>query len=148
MKFKEFKPTNLAISNRTTIYIFTVILIIFGIMQYDATPKERFPEIVFPYFMVGTIHPGTAPADVESLITQPIEKQLKGVNGVKQIASNSIQDYSSIFIEFELSADEMQAYLDVRQAVDDARSDLPSDLFQEPQVTRINLSEIPVLFIN
>jgi multidrug efflux pump subunit AcrB len=148
MKFKEFKPTNLAISNRTTVYIFTVILVIFGIMQYNATPKERFPEIVFPYFMVGTIHPGTAPADVESLITQPIEKQLKGINGVKQIASNSIQDYSSIFIEFELSADEMQAYLDVRQAVDDARSELPSNLFQEPQVTRIDLSEIPILFIN
>ncbi len=148
MKFKEFKPTNLGISNRTTVYIFTVILIIFGIMQYNATPKEQFPEIVFPYFMIGTIHPGTAPADVESLITQPIEKQLKGINGVKQIASNSIQDYSSIFVEFELSADEMQAYLDVRQAVDDARSDLPSDLFQDPQVTRINLSEIPILFIN
>jgi len=148
MTFKEFKPTNLAISNRTTIYIFTVILVIFGIMQYNATPKERFPEIVFPYFMVGTIHPGTAPADVENLITRPIEKQLKGIDGVKQISSNSIQDYSSIFIEFELSADEMQAYLDVRQAVDDARSELPSDLFQEPQVTRIDLSEIPILFIN
>ncbi len=148
MKFKEFKPTKLAISNRTTVYIFTVILVIFGVMQYNATPKEQFPEIVFPYFMVGTIHPGTAPADVENLITRPIEKQLKGIDGVKQISSNSIQDYSSIFIEFELSADEMQAYLDVRQAVDDARSELPSDLFQEPQVTRINLSEIPILFIN
>ncbi len=148
MTFKEFKPTNLAISNRTTIYIFTVILVIFGIMQYSATPKERFPEIVFPYFMVGTIHPGTAPADVENMITRPLEKQIKGINGVKQISSNSIQDYSSIFIEFELTADEMQAYLDVRQAVDDARSELPSDLFQEPQVTRIDLSEIPILFIN
>jgi multidrug efflux pump len=148
MTFKQFKPTNLAISNRTTVYIFTVILVIFGIIQYNATPKERFPEIVFPYFMVGTIHPGTAPADVENLITQPIEKQLKGIDGVKQISSNSIQDYSSIFIEFELSADEMQAYLDVRQAVDDARPDLPSDLFQEPQVTRLDLSEIPILFIN
>ena len=148
MTFKQFKPSNLAIANRTTVYIFTVILVVFGIIQYNATPKERFPEIVFPYFMVGTIHPGTAPAEVESLITQPIEKQLKGIDGVKQISSNSIQDYSSIFIEFELTADEMQAYLDVRQAVDDARSELPLDLFQEPQVTRIDLSEIPILFIN
>ena len=45
MKFKEFKPTKLAISNRTTVYIFTVILVIFGVMQYNATPKEQFPEI-------------------------------------------------------------------------------------------------------
>jgi multidrug efflux pump subunit AcrB len=148
MKYKEFKPTNVAIANRTTIYIFTVLLIIFGIIQYNATPKEQFPEIIFPYFMIGTIHPGTAPADVENLITRPIEKQLEGIDGVKQISSNSIQDYSSIFVEFELSADETQAYLDVKQAVDDARSELPSDLFQEPQISRIDLSEIPVLFIN
>ncbi len=48
MKYKEFKPTNLAIPNRTTVYIFTVLLVIFGVMQYNATPKEKFPEIVFP----------------------------------------------------------------------------------------------------
>jgi multidrug efflux pump len=148
MKYKEFKPTNVAIANRTTVYIFTVLLILFGIIQYGATPKERFPEIVFPYFMIGTIHPGTSPADVENLITQPIEKQLKGIDGVKEISSNSIQDYSSIFVEFEISADETQAYLDVKQAVDDARSELPPDLFQEPQISRIDLSEIPILFIN
>jgi multidrug efflux pump subunit AcrB len=148
MKDKEFKLTNLAIRNRTTVYIFTVLLVIFGVMQYNATPKEKFPEMVFPYFMIGTIHPGTAPADVENLITRPIEKQLKGIDGVKTIISNSIQDYSSIFIEFEISADEIQAYLDVKQAVDDARSELPTDLFQEPDISRIDLSEIPILFIN
>jgi multidrug efflux pump subunit AcrB len=117
-------------------------------MQYDATPKEKFPEIVFPYFMVSTIHPGTSPADMENLITRPIEKHLKGIDGINHISSNSIQDFSSIFIEFELTADEMQAYLDVRQAVDDARGELPSDLFSEPEVSRIDLSEIPILFIN
>ncbi len=148
MKRKEFKLTNLSVANRTALYIFTVALLIFGFMQYDATPKEKFPEIVFPYFMVSTIHPGTSPADMENLITRPIEKQLKGIDGVKQISSNSIQDFSSIFIEFELSADEMQAYLDVRQAVDDARTELPPDLFSEPEVTRIDLSEIPILYIN
>lgn len=148
MKFKEFKLSNLAVRNRTTIYIFAVLLIIFGVMQYNSTPKEKFPEIVFPYFMIGTIHPGTSPADVENLITRPIEKHLKGIDGVEEISSNSIQDYSSIFIEFELSADEVQAYLDVKQAVDDARSELPQDLFQEPEISRIDLSEIPILFIN
>lgn len=148
MKKMEFKLTNLSVANRTTIYIFIVILVIFGFMQYNATPKEKFPEIVFPYFMVSTIHPGTSPVDMENLITRPIEKHLKGIDGIKHINSNSIQDFSSIFIEFELTADEMRAYLDVRQAVDDARGELPSDLFSEPEVTRIDLSEIPILFIN
>ena len=148
MKKIEFKLTNLSVANRTTIYIFTVILVIFGFMQYNATPKEKFPEIIFPYFMVSTLHPGTSPIDMENLISRPIEKHLKGIDGIKHISSNTIQDFSSIFIEFELNADEMRAYLDVRQAVDDARGDLPSDLFSEPEVTRIDLSEIPILFIN
>ena len=72
MKFKEFKLTNLSVKNLTTIYIFTAILVIFGFMQYNTTPKEQFPEIVFPYFMVSTIHPGTSPADMENLVTRPI----------------------------------------------------------------------------
>jgi len=148
MKKIEFKLTNLSVANRTTIYIFIAILVIFGFMQYDATPKEKFPEIVFPYFMVSTLHPGTSPIDMENLITRRIEKHLKGIDGIKHINSNSIQDFSSIFIEFELTADEMQAYLDIRQAVDDARGELPSDLFSEPEVSRIDLSEIPILFIN
>ena len=107
MKKIEFKLTNLSVANRTTIYIFIVILVIFGFMQYDATPKEKFPEIVFPYFMVSTLHPGTSPVDMENLITRRIEKHLKGIDGIKHISSNSIQDFSSIFIEFELTVDEM-----------------------------------------
>ena len=148
MNYREFKPTNVAVDGRTTILIFTILLVIFGVMQYQAVPKEEMPEIVFPYYMIGTIHPGTSPADIENLITRPIEKRLKGINGVKEISSKSIQDYSSIFIEFELSADETQAYLDIKQAIDEARSELPADLFQEPQIRRIDLSEIPILYIN
>lgn len=142
---RQFNLSNKAIDNRTTIYVFTVLLVIFGIMQYISTPKEKFPEVVFPYFMITTIHPGTSPSDVENLITRPIEKQLKGIKGIKHINSQSMQDVSLVIIEFEVTADEMQAYLDVKKAVDDSRADLPNDLFQEPELTQIDVSEIPIL---
>ncbi|MFC2165871.1 efflux RND transporter permease subunit [Acidobacteriota bacterium] len=148
MKNREFKLTNIAVENKTTVYIFLILLIIFGIMQYNATPKEEFPEIVFPYFVIATLHPGTSPLEMENLVTRPIEKHLKGIDGVKEIGSKSIQDFSSIFIEFEIDADETQAYLDVKQAVDDARTELPSDLFQEPEIRQIEFSERPILYIN
>ena len=148
MKFKEFKPSSFAIDGRTTVLILLFLVVVFGVMQYQAIPKEEMPEIVFPYYMIGTIFPGTSPADVENLITRPLEKHLKGINGIKKISSNSIQDYSSIFVEFEITADDMKAYQDVKQAVDDARSQLPSDLMRDPQIRRIDLSEIPVLYIN
>jgi multidrug efflux pump len=145
---KEFKLSNLAVDNKTTIYIFTFILIIFGIMQYQSTPKEKFPDIVFPYFMITTINPGTSPVDMENLITRPIEKELKGIKGIKHITSQSLQDYSVVVVEFEVTADETKAYLDVKQAVDDSRADLPNDLYEEPKITQIDVSEIPILYVN
>jgi multidrug efflux pump subunit AcrB len=148
VKFKEFKISNIAIDKKATVYIFTVILVIFGIIQYVTTPKEMFPDVVFPYFMITTIHPGTSPADMENLVTRPIEKELKGLKGIKHIKSQSLQDFSIIIVEFEVTADEMQAYLDVKKAIDDSRADLPNDLFQEPELTQIDVSEIPIIYIN
>ncbi len=145
---KEFKLSSRAVDSRTTVYIFTVLLAIFGIMQYLTTPKEKFPEIVFPYFMITTINPGTSPSDMENLISRPIEKELKGINGIRHINSQSLQDVSLIIVEFEVDADETRAYLDVKQAVDDARTELPNDLYQEPDLRRIDVSEIPILFVN
>jgi len=145
---KEFSLTNRAVDNKVTIYIFTVLLTIFGIIQYMSTPKERFPEVVFPYFMISTIYPGTSPADMENLVTRPIEKELKGINGIKHINSQSLQDVSLIIVEFDVNTDEIQAYLDVKKAVDDSRADLPTDLLQDPELTQIDVSEIPIMFVN
>lgn len=145
---KYFKLSNWAVENRVTVYIFTILLTLFGIMQYLSTPKEKFPEIVFPYFMITTINPGTSPTDIENLITRPIEKELKGLKGVRHINSQSLQDVSLIVVEFYVNADETQAYLDVKKAVDDSRAELPNDLFQEPELKQIDVSEIPILYVN
>lgn len=148
MKVRKFKLTEFAVDNRLTIYFITIILIVAGTMSYLSTPKESFPEIVFPYFSITTIYPGTAPEDMENLVTRPIEKELKSINGIKHISSKSLQDFSLIFIEFETNVDEMTADLDVKEAVDKAMTELPDDLADDPEVTRIDLSEIPVLYIN
>ncbi len=145
---KNFGLSNRAIDNKTTVYIFTILVTIFGIMQYLTTPKEKFPEITFPYFMITTIHPGTSPVDVENLITRPIEKELKGINGIKHINSQSLQDVSLIVVEFEVNVNETKAYLDVKKAMDDSRTELPTDLYQEPELKQIDVSEIPILYVN
>lgn len=151
-KEKEFPITNAAIRNRVTVYIFTVILIVAGIIAYQSTPKESFPEVTFPYFSVSTIYVGTSPEDMVNLVTHPLEKELKSVKGVKKISSKSIQDFSLIFIEFETNVDENRAMQDVKDAVDKSKPNLPPELSVEPnslpEVTRIDLSEIPVLNIN
>ena len=97
---RKFKPTYLALKNRTTVYIFTALLVFFGLFSYNQMPREAFPEIVVPYIFIQTVYPGNSPVDIENLITRPIEQELKGMKGIKQVTSASYQDVSTIFVEF------------------------------------------------
>ena len=146
--FKEFKPSSWSIDNKTTIFILTVIITLAGMMAYNSLPKENFPDISLPQIFVSVVHPGTSPADMENLIAKPIEKQVKGASGVKKITSNSVQDFTSVIVEFNTDVSVADAKQRVKDAVDKARSDLPNDLKQEPSITDINFSEIPILYVN
>lgn len=145
---KEFKPTSWSIDNKTSIYIMTLIVTLAGIFSYVNLQKENFPDIVIPTVMVATVHPGTSPSDMENLITRPIEKELKAINGVKKITSNSMQDFSMIAVEFNTDVEVPEAKQQVRDAVDKARADLPTDLDQEPNIQEINFSEFPIMYVN
>ena len=146
--FKEFKPSSWAINNKTTIYILTVIITLAGIATYNSLPKENFPDITLPQVFVSVIYPGTSPSDMENLVAKPIEKQIKGVSGVKKVKSTSTQDFTSVLVEFNTDVNVAEAKQKIKDAVDKSRSDLPNDLPQEPAVTDINFSEIPILFVN
>ncbi len=145
---KEFKPTSWSIDNRASIFIITVIITLAGIMSYNALPKEQFPDVVVPTIFVSTIYPGASPSDIEQLVTKPIEKQLKGISGVKKVKSNSIQDFSSIIVEFNTNLDVPICKQKVKDAVDKAARDLPTDLLQDPTITEFDISEVPIMNVN
>ena len=104
-KFKQFKPTTWSIKNKTSIYLIMLFVSMAGIFQFMTLPKEQFPDIVIPTIYVQTIYVGNSPKDMENLVTQPIEKQLKSISGIKidKITSTSIQDFSAIIIDFDAS---------------------------------------------
>jgi multidrug efflux pump len=145
---KEFKPTSWAIDNKVSIYVATVIICLAGIMTYIGLPKENFPEVVFPQIFVATIYPGAAPADIENLITKEIEKEIKSISGVKKVKSNSVQSFSNVIVEFETDIDVDKAKQDVKDAVDRAKPNLPSDLPDDPFVQEIDISEFPIMNVN
>ena len=147
-KFKEFKPTSWCIDNKTSIYVLAFIITAFGMISYNNIPKEQFPEIVIPQFIVQTGYFGTSPADMENLVTKPLEKKLKSISGVKQINSSSVQDYSMIVVEFRTGENEDEAKQKVKDAVDKSKQDLPKDLDVGPDVITIEMSEIPIMSIN
>ncbi len=148
MSFKEFKISSLSIDNRTTVYLLTVLITLIGVFSYLTLPKEQFPEVQIPTFNIVTIYAGASPADVENLITRPIEQELRGIDGVDEISSVSKQATSVITVEFETSKDQLVAQQEVNDAVEKARSELPQQLTQEPSVDDINPSDQPILNVN
>ncbi|NOX48814.1 MAG: AcrB/AcrD/AcrF family protein [Chlorobi bacterium] len=145
---REFFLTSFSLKNKNTIYLMTVILVLFGFFSYRSMPKELFPEVFFPTVMVNTIYPGNPPVDIENLITRQLEKEIETVKGVKKISSTSSQDVSAIIVEFNTNVDIDKAVDDVKDAVDKAKSDLPNDLDNDPTVQDIDFSEFPIININ
>jgi len=149
-KFKEFKPTSWSVDNRTAIYIIAIIISIFSLWKFNTMPKEQFPDIVVPTISVTTVYVGNSPKDIENLVTRPIEKQLKGISGAKvnKITSTSQADYSLIIIEFDTDVKTEIAKQKVKDAIDKARTDLPTDLTSEPNAQEFAFSEMPIMFVN
>jgi multidrug efflux pump subunit AcrB len=149
-KFKEFGPTSWSIDNRTAIYIIALLISLYGLNKFNTLPKEQFPDIVVPTISVATIYVGNSPKDIENLVTRPIEKQLKGISGakVKKIQSTSQTDYSLIVVEFDTDVKTVLAKQKVKDAIDKAKADLPTDLTKEPDVQEFAFSEMPIMFVN
>ena len=149
-KFKQFGPTSWAVNNRTAIYIIAVLITLYGMLTFTSLPKEQFPDIVMPTISVTTVYAGNSPKDIENLVTQPIEKQLKGISGAKvtKISSISQPDYSLIIVEFDSDVKTELAKLKVKDAIDKARTDLPTDLTSEPNAQEFSFSEMPIMFVN
>nr|MBI1231732.1 MMPL family transporter [Cytophagales bacterium] len=145
---REFALSTLSVNNRTSVVILSFIIAFMGIFAYSTMPKESFPEVVIPTVYVGSAYPGNSPVDMENLITRPIEKELKSINNVKDIKSTSVQDFSSIVVEFNPNVDISKALQDVKDAVDKAKSELPTDLDRDPDVLEVNTSDFPIMNIN
>lgn len=145
---KEFKPSSWSIDNRTSIYIVTIIITLAGLFSYNSLPKEQFPEVKFPSILITTIYPGTAPNDMEQLVTKPLEKQLSTLTGVKKIKSNSVQDFSVINVEFNTDQNVDLSLQRVKDAVAKAKNDLPDNLPKDPQVTDIDASQFPIMQVH
>ncbi|MCB0555332.1 MAG: efflux RND transporter permease subunit [Phaeodactylibacter sp.] len=148
--FKEFKPTSWAVDNKTAMYIITIIITLFGFYTFTTLPKEQFPDIVVPTISVTTVYVGNSPQDIENLVTRPIEKQIKAISGVKvnKVNSISMTDYSIIIVEFDTDITPEIAKQKVKDAVDKAKTDLPTNLTSQPDVVEFSFSDMPIMFVN
>lgn len=147
-KRREFKLTTWALNNANTVYLALIILIFAGFFAYKIMPKEMFPDVVLPKIIVKTIYPGNPPADMENLVTKPLEKEIHTIKNIKKLSSTSSQDNSDIIVDFNSGVDLKAALQDVKDAVDRAKDDLPDDLPFDPMVMDIDMSEFPIINVN
>jgi len=117
--------SDLAVEKRTSVIVLALIIIIFGFIAYISLPRESAPDITIPYVFISTNYPGVAPEDIESAITIPIEKKLKGLEGVKKIESSSTEGMSSIVVEFVTGTDIDEVLIKTKDKVDLANLNYP-----------------------
>ncbi len=134
-----------AVKNRVSVMVLVVIIASIGFYSYMVLPRESTPDITIPYVFVRTEYRGVSASDIETAITIKIEKKLKGLDKVKNISSVSSQGLSQINIEFLPGTDIDDVLTRVKDKVDEAKNDLPTDLENDPLVYEVNFSDMPIV---
>src|SRR3954468_3632198 len=125
--------------------VMNVIIVVFGVIGFKFLGVRDYPAIDPPNINVSTSYGGANPDIVETQITEPLEKAINGIAGIKNITSSSSQGSSNINVEFDLSVDLEAAANDVRDKVSQAQRSLPTDLDAPPVVSKADASSDPIL---
>jgi multidrug efflux pump subunit AcrB len=121
-----------------------VLLLVMGWNSFNTLPITRFPNIDVPLVAVRVVQSGAAPAEMETQITKEIEDAVAGITGVKNIISTVTDGVSTTAIEFRMEVPTDKAVQDVKDAIDQIRSDLPGDI-ESPIVSRIDVEGQAIL---
>ena len=125
----------------------SILIVVFGAIGYSFLGVREYPAIDPPNITVRTNYTGANADVIESQITEPLEKAINGIAGIRSISSSSALGNSNISVEFDLSVDLEQAANDVRDKVSQAQRNLPQDIDAPPVVTKADASGDPILFV-
>jgi multidrug efflux pump subunit AcrB len=130
------------IGNMRIVMLLVLTILVLGLVSYASLPKRLNPEVNIPIVTVITVLPGASPEDIESLITIPIENQVKSVKGLDTISSSSVENVSAVTLQFESSVSRDQALNDAQTLVDGVTG-LPEDA-QSPRVSALDFEDVPI----
>jgi len=136
------KIVDLSIRRPVTVFIFAVAAVVFGIVAFRNLAVNLLPDITYPSLTIRTTYEGTAPVEIESLLTRPIENAVGVVNNVVRVTSSSRADVSEVTLEFAWDTDMDFASLDVRDRLDRVRLPLEAE---PPILLRFDPSLDPIM---
>ena len=137
----------LCLNRSRTILLILSLILISGTVSYVTIPKEASPDITIPYVYVRMHHEGISPEDAERLLVRPMEQELRGLDGLKEMSATAYEGGANLLLEFEAGLDIDPVLTDVREKVDIAKADLPEET-DEPTVSEINLALEPVIVVS
>ncbi len=120
-------------------------LMLAGILSFMRMEVQNDPDIEFPVVIVVIAQPGAAPSEIETQITQRIESAVRSLSGIESISSTAQEGNSQTIIQFQIGEDINQSVNEVKNAVDQARSELPDGIL-EPQVFKAETSSDPIAY--
>ena len=136
---------SISLSRPVLAIVMSILIVIFGIVGFSFLGVRDYPAIDPPVISVRTSYTGANADIMESQVTEPLEKAINGVPGIKTISSTSSQGSSSINVEFNLGVDLEAAANDVRDKVSRAQRSLPQDLDAPPVVSKADANASPIL---
>ncbi len=138
--------TRLSIQRPVFVIVLISTLLLLGLFSRSKLAVEERPRVDIPYVTITSTYPGTGPAEMESLITKPLEDGVSSVNGIRNITSSSQYGISFVQLEFYIGTNSQFAAQEVRQKVDGVRRRLPRDM-DPPVVDRFDINAQPVLYL-
>lgn len=139
--------SDLALKRPIGSIVMSLIIILMGVVGYSFLGVRLYPDIDPPVITVQTTYTGANAEIIESQITEPLEKAINGIEGVKSVSSSSSIGSSSITVEFDLGADLEKAANDVRDKTSQAMRSLPLDIDAPPVVTKADASSEPIIML-
>lgn len=149
----EFKLSSWAIENKMTAYVMMIMILFLGLSAYYSMPREDFPEIKETKIYISTVYPGNTAEDIERLIIDPLEEEIKNVSNVVKVLSTSQEDYGIITVEFDEKISVEAAKQKIKDKIDTKTGGEDWPTFNgakvEPNIFDLNISEeVPILNIN
>jgi len=138
--------TNVSIRRPIFIIMFVLALIVLGFKMRSQMPEELTPKIDIPYITIVTTYPGAGPSEIETLVSEPIEKAVTSSGNLKNVTSTSQDGVSTVMLEFEMGTNLEGAAADVRDKVGAIRQLLPKDA-DDPKVLKLDIASFPILTI-
>ncbi|MGX9292371.1 efflux RND transporter permease subunit [Bacillus sp. A015] len=136
---------NFVLKNKFAVWLMTIIVTVAGLYAGLNMKQESIPNINTPVITVSTTYPGATPDEVSDKVTDPIEKSIQNLNGVKVVTSNSFENASSIQVEYDYNKDMDEAKKEIEDAI--TNINFPENA-EKPKIARFSINAVPILALS